>query len=563
MVDYRPEKCAWCDAITWCEKRANGKYQCRGCKVERYFEHVLFAPLGYKLLPWIRKALRELYGTVEMDTGRRRYRRAYWSMGKQNGKSFLTGGLPLYHLDCEEELNAEAFGAAASKDQAAIVFKAAQTLVDANPYLRSRFRVLESTKRILQRNGSGVYAVVSADGRLQDGKRPSLLLRDEIHRWKTLAAETLRDVLTKGQISRTEPLDIQITTAGEEYECPLWFEEYQFAKRVAQDPTLAPDYHVLIYEADAKRIETEPDYWKSKEARLAANPSHEDFGGHLTDRALLVELEKAVQRPHERSKWIRYHLNAPPKSGEQSAIDMFTWQDAAGGVDLRQWPEYDEELLVRKWGLIERECWAGVDASWTTDLTAAALVFPPVDDSEEWSVLLKFWMAEDRIAERERRDRQPYRQWVEQGFIEATPGNVIDTRAAQRWLLWASQMFNLQEVCYDRTNFNEAAQNLQDEHGLQMVIIPQNFMGLSAPTKKLLELYLMKKLRHGNNPVLNFCASCLSLKDDGKDNVQPMKPERLKSAKRIDGIAAMVNGLSRAMVAEEKTIRYTGLRSIA
>jgi phage terminase large subunit-like protein len=85
---------------------------------------------------------------------------------------------------------------------------------------------------------------------------------------------------------------------------------------------------------------------------------------------------------------------------------------------------------------------------------------------------------------------------------------------------------------------------------------------LSHPTKFLLSAYVDQKIRHGNNPVLNWMASCLQLQYDRKDNVQASKPERGKSAKRIDGIAAIITALARATVAQENTINYTGLRSV-
>lgn len=97
MRDYRPETCAYCQSDMWCEIRANGKPQCRACKVERFFAEILFPPLGYRLLAWQRKVIRDLYGTVLPENGLRRYRHGYVSVGKQNGKSFLFGGLPLYH----------------------------------------------------------------------------------------------------------------------------------------------------------------------------------------------------------------------------------------------------------------------------------------------------------------------------------------------------------------------------------------------------------------------------------------------------------------------------------
>jgi phage terminase large subunit-like protein len=127
--------------------------------------------------------LRDLYGSVDARTGLRQYRRSYISVAKQNGKSFLLGGLPIYHLLMEDEPQPEAYGIASARDQASIVYKAAALLVEGNPYLRQRLKILESTKRIVRRDGGGLYAVLSADGDVQDGKRPSLLMFDELHRF--------------------------------------------------------------------------------------------------------------------------------------------------------------------------------------------------------------------------------------------------------------------------------------------------------------------------------------------------------------------------------------------
>jgi phage terminase large subunit-like protein len=100
------------------------------------------------------------------------------------------------------------------------------------------------------------------------------------------------------------------------------------------------------------------------------------------------------------------------------------------------------------------------------------------------------------------------------------------------------------------------------DEGIQAVEITQSFLHLSHPTKFLLSAYVDQQIRHGNNPVMNWMASCLQLQYDHKDNVQPSKPERGKSAKRIDGIAATVTALARATVAQDNTITYTGLRSL-
>lgn len=529
--------------------------------MERFFEHILYPPLGFKLMDWGRKVLRDLYGTLQPEDGRRQYRHAYVSVGKQNGKSFLVGGLPIYHLLMEDEVTPEAYGCAAAKEQAGLVFKAAAQLVKANPDLRARLRILDSTKRIIRRDGRGTYTVLSADGDVQDGIRPSLLIRDEVHRWKNARAETLNDVATKGQISRIEPLDIGISTAGAEYESPLWFREYSQAKKVLDGSIRSKHFYAAIWEADSKRIENEPDYWKSREARVAANPSHQDNGGFLQDAALVGELEKALSEPSQRSKYLRYNLNVPIKALEDPIIDMSKWQNDRSGVDLREWPDYDIDLLISKWGLIDKPCYAGVDASWTTDLTALVFVFPPFGASSQWTLLPFFYMPKERVTELERICRVPYAEWIKQGFIQATPGNGIDLRKVKERIHWGRQMFDLREVDFDRCNFRTEAMQLLDE-GVTTIEIIQTFLHLSHPTKFLLSAYVDQKLRHGNNPVFNWMASCMQLQYDHKDNCQPIKPERMKSAKRIDGIAATVDALSRALVAEDKTLSNVTVRSV-
>lgn len=552
VLDYRPEICAYCGRETWCELRANQKRQCRGCKAVRFFSQVLYPPLGYQLIGWQEKVIRDLYGTVRDEDGIRRYRRAFIEVAKKNGKSFLIGGLPIYNLLMEEELNPEAYGGAGAKEQAGLVFKAAAQLVNANPYLLSKLKVLASVKRIIRRDRGGFYQVLSADGDLQDGIEPSLSLRDELHRWKTARAETLRDVMTKGQISRREPLDIVITTAGAEYESPLWLEEYEQAKKVAEGLIRVETLYVAIFEPDLKRIYSDSTYWQSREARVAANPSHEDLGGFLKDSAIVEEMEKALVSPRAKSKYLRYHLNAPVKALEDPVIEMDKWIASGGAVDLRDWTyhEADIDRLIVEWGLAGQPCYMGVDASWSIDLSAVVGIFPPFNPQmpDVWTLLPFLWMPEEKVEPLELKCRVPFSTWVEQGFVTATPGGAIDVRALEDRIKWARDRFALIEVPYDKANFRISAMNLQEQEGIECVEVPQNFMQLSGPTKFVLAAYPEKQLRHGNHPVLNWMASCLQLQYDKKDNCQPSKPERMKAAKRIDGMQAIVTGLNRALL---------------
>jgi phage terminase large subunit-like protein len=502
------------------------------------------------LIDWQRKVLRDLYGTVRPEDGLRQYTEAFISVAKQNGKTFLVGGLPIYTLLMEDEFMPEAYGGAAKKDQAGLVFKAAALLVNANPDLRAKLKVLAATKTIVRRDGGGHYTVLSADGELNDGIRASLGIRDEVHRWRTERAYALRTVMKKGQKSRREPLDIAITTAGTEYESPLWLEEYETAKLVQSGVVQNPNLYVAIWEADLKRLAKDKEYWKSREARVAANPSHEDRGGFLKDSAIVSELAGALRNARAKSEYLRFDLNAPVKQLEEPVIDLVKWQECAGlERDLGTWAEYDAERLVSEWGLGGQDCFAGVDASWTTDLTAVVGIFPPFEGSDgKWTLLPFFWMPEEKVEELERTCRVPFSNWVAQGFLTATPGNAIDMRSVKERIRWMRDRFNLIEVPFDRTNFRTEAMNLRDDDHIETVEVAQSFLTLSYPTKWLLGAYPDHLLRHGNHPVLNWMAACMQVKYDDKDGVQPVKPKRMKSAKRIDGIQAAVTGLTRALL---------------
>jgi phage terminase large subunit-like protein len=263
--------------------------------------------------------------------------------------------------------------------------------------------------------------------------------------------------------------------------------------------------------------------------------------------------------------YLRYHLNYWGQQ-DTSVIEMPQWiacgdPDAANPVDMRNWPTYDVDLLIQKWKLADKPCYAGVDASWTTDLTSLVLVFP-TDNGDPWTILPFFWMAEGRIKERERKDKVPYGEWTKRGFIEAVPGMSIHMDVIKKKIAWAAGMFELREMCYDPWGFREVADKIAEEGIAAAVEVRQNYALLSEPTKRLLAMYTDRQIRHGNHPVLNWNAKCLSLQGDRKDNVQPSKPERTKNSKRIDGISATVTAMARAIMLESNVINYTGLQSV-
>lgn len=532
------EECQYCERITWCERRANDKWQCLACKVERFFERVLFPPINLKLIDWQRKVLRDIFGNVDQETGFRRYRRAYISVPKKNGKSFLIAGLPIYHMLMEGERNPNVYGAAVDAKQARIVYGHTTAMIRANSNLRGRFRIIESQRLIRLVDGEGFYQVLASSDGGNDGIEPSLNIMDELHEWRNSATRKTYTNMTKGTISRNQPLTIEITTAGEVGASELCQEEHEMAERIMAGTLESERMYAAIWSADKERAKVDPQYWKSREARVAANPSHEDNGGFLRDDVLSDELEDAVNKSGKVTDYLRYNLNLWV-SNEERYIRAEDW--AKGAVQLRA-------------PLLKRDCFLGVDLADTTDLASVVAIFRDETDGS-YDVLPFFFMAKGQAVLREQKDRVPYAKWAREGLLHLTEGDTISRLAIRDHIKWLASEFRVVEVCFDPWQARELAEELSTQDGMTMVKVPQGYAHMSEPTKKVRELCVQGQLRHADHPILKWNADCATIQTDGRDNVILCKPDRQRNSKRIDGMAALAIAMSRAITYYEMDMK--------
>ena len=188
-----------------------------------------------------------------------------------------------------------------------------------------------------------------------------------------------------------------------------------------------------------------------------------------------------------------------------------------------------------------RRCYVGLDLSSTKDLTAMDAVFPDAAGGG-FDVLAQFFVPQENIRQRATRDKVPYDLWETQGFLVATPGNVVDYEAVRRELLaWALE-FDVREVAYDPWNATDLVLRLQEQDGFTCVPIRQGFASLSAPTKSLETAILSTRLRHDGHPVLRWCIGNIAVEFDAAGN---LKLSKKVSTERIDGAAALVNAVDR------------------
>ena len=438
---------------------------------------------------------------AESRSGRRQITLAYLEVPKKTGKTEFAAGLVLLSLFCAQNPGFQVYGAAAAGRQAMNVYRAACKMVEQSPLLAKRFRLLRSTNRIInRRDPDSFYAAIAADGDLSDGVNPAITVADEVHRWRTRKQLENWDVLTLGGITRRNMLSIAITTAGVQSESPLAWRLHEKTKRIKAGVINDPTFYGRIYAADPA------DDWSKEETWIKANPSLIQNGGFLDISRIRKQFEAALSDPEAQRSFRRYFLNLWDQK-EKRAVDLAKWEACKGdwtAVGLAEkLPEdqvrpLDHEMLAR---FIGRRCWAGVDVSMTTDFTAVALVFPEYDKVldpegkfEGWGpatgfydVLVFYWMPEEGIRKRELRDGMPYRTWADQGFMELSPGNVIDIREVRKRLEWASRMFELQEICFDPSEARQISVPMIEE-GYTCVDIRQGYSVLSEPCKKLLEI---------------------------------------------------------------------------
>jgi phage terminase large subunit-like protein len=502
----------------------------------RFFERRLthtkgeFAKKPFVLEPWQERIVRDLYGTVDAS-GNRVYNTAYIEIPKKNGKSELGAGVALAGLLLDEEPGAEVYSAAATRDQASIVFRVAAQMVRNDPVLNSLCRIIDSSKTIYVKDDpSSFYRAISADAGVQDGINPHIVVFDELHRQKR---RDLWDIFRYGSPTRRQPLLFSITTAGVTGESPVCEEQHDYARRLIDGTFKDPSYYACIYGLGMDEdwtFEGAPAFPGSPATGwYKANPA---LGSFLPVERIRQECQAALEMPTQQNSFRRFRLNQWVGQ-ETRFLPMEAWRNC--GVATA--PEELEELAGC-------ECYGGLDLSTTRDLTAFVLMIPK-DDLVY--LIPHIFLPEEGLHERARKDNVPYDLWASQGFVHLTPGNQVDYGFVRKTIVEQAGVYRIREIGFDRWNAAQIVQQLMDD-GLTMVPIGQGFQTMNAPTAELLALVRDGRLRHGGNPVLTWMADCMTVKQDPAGNIKPVKPDRMKNSKRIDGLVAAINALSRLIV---------------
>ena len=430
--------------------------------------------------------------------------------------SELVAAIALYLLYADNEPSAEVFSAAADRQQASIVFEVARRMVEMTPALNKRSKILAAGKRVVNYSNSGYYQVVSADVGGKHGFSISGLVFDELH---TQPNRQLWDVLTKGSgDARRQPLHVAITTAGVDRNSicfELHTKSLDLLKGKRRDPTFYPVVYSLPDEDD----------WTDERNWHKANPS---LGYTFPIERLREAFLQAKGNPAEENVFRTLRLSQ--------------WV----GSTVAWIPDhiYDRgNIPINLTSLERRDCYAGLDLSSSGDITALVLMFPPKNEMDKYICLPFFWVPEDTVPLRVQRTSVPYDNWVAQGYMKATPGNVIDYAYIQNTIEELSKKYHILEIAFDRWGSQMLVERLT-EMGLTVVPIGQGFKDLSAPSKEFYEQLMKGNIVHGGNPVMKWMCGNVVVDTDPAGNI---KPTKARSADKIDGVVAAIMALDRCI----------------
>jgi phage terminase large subunit-like protein len=470
----------------------------------------------FVLAPWQAFLLWVIFGWKRAD-GNRRFRTAYIEIGRKNGKSTLAAGVGLYLFAADREPGAEVFTAATKRDQARIVHGEAINMVRMSPGLQRFIQVFKDNLSMLRTNSK--YQPLGADADTMDGLNVHGAIIDELHAHKN---RNLWDVLETATGARRQSLIFAITTAGFDKLTVCW-QQHSYGEQILDGIVEDDSCFVFIAALDPEDDWTDPSVW------IKANPN---LGVSVKLESLQEQCAKAESLPAAQNAFRRLRLNQWTEQADRW-IDIGVWDEGAHAVD-------PEELAGRS-------CFAGLDLSTTTDISAFVLAFPPEDDGELWKVLCRFWIPEANVAKRVQRDRVPYDQWIRDGFIEATSGNVIDYTVLHQRIQEDGERFRIRQIAFDRWNATQLSTQLTDD-GFEMMPFGQGFGSMSGPTKEVEKLIVGRQIAHAGNPVLRWMMSNVSVKQDPAGN---LKPDKSKSTERIDGVVALVMAVGRATLEPE------------
>jgi phage terminase large subunit-like protein len=375
--------------------------------------------------------------------------------------------------------------------------------------------------------GNKSYKPLSADIGTNDGINSNLICFDELHRQKT---RDLYDVLIGSMAAKEQPIFIMITTAGSDLNS-ICYEQHEYAIKVRDGIIKDDRFLPVIYAADKEDDPFLEATWKK------ANPN---YGVSIKPDYMKEQAAKAKNNAAYLNTFLRLHLN------------IWTNVETVWITDDK-YLKCTDKLDINK--LEFEECYAGLDLSSVSDITAFTLVFPPSYRDYYGDKYLSFswyWLPEEKGANSADKNNNNYAGWLRDGFIEETSGNVIDYDYIKPQIEGICSRFKVVNMAFDPYNSHQIAAKLSET--FTMTQFRQGFVSMNFPTKQLEIKINRQEILFDNNPVTRWMMSNAVLLTNKEGNL--VKIDKNQPHQKIDGVITNIMALGLCTTEVEKTGSY-------
>lgn len=450
----------------------------------------------------------------------RRFRQASVWVPKKNKKSPTLAALGLYLLCGDGEPGQKVFfGAKDGKQARDIAGKHAVEMIDASAELSRECSINLNLMRITHEPSRSMLEPLSSGNsrhqQSKEGLNGSVLI-DETH----VVDREFVGRISRAGISRSEPLHIEVSTAGSD---PEGYGKERFDHALAVEKGEVDDEQLFaaIYAAPQDVTDAELIADPLKFGRLA-NPAM----GHTVDEDEFLNdfhgSRKKSLAEFGRCKMYRFNLW---QSSATPWLPMDKW-----AINRRDYTEAD---------LLGRPCAGGLDLAKTRDTCAWVLIFPWDDGT--FRLLPRIWIPKARADAL--RDKAPYLDWAKAGWVTLTDGDEADYPLIRQTITEDKGKFDIQKAAFDSTYAKQMIQRLIEEDGIfsldQVEAFGQTAYNFAGPTDEFEAAVISGKLHHPGNPCLDFQARNARVKTDANANKRPIKPP-FGDHKTIDGIVAAI-----------------------
>ena len=493
-----------------------------------HFKHTKgsFKGVPFNILPWQAFFWAYIFGFKHKTDETRVVSEVLLCMAKKGGKSEVGGATGVVMTFFDNEPGAECYSAANSLDQAEFSWNAGATickqLMQDDEEFASYCRVYDSVnnRKIVDTDTGSFFKTIAAENKTLDGVNPHFALIDEFHEAKD---DKIPKNLRSGMVQRRQPLLMYATTRGFNANgelAKLERKHISLLRGHARDDSamslifaLDPDDEEKLKKQWGKPVEdVDKSFWPKSNPGIGVAPQWKGIEGMYTDginEGVSAQTNVFVKNFN---MWVRQ---------SKAWMDIRYWNACKGEIDPEQ--------------LKGKMAYAGMDLSTKWDITCFGLLFPPQPGLDKFTFLCRHYCPEDGVRFRANRDRVPYPEWVKEGYLIATPGNVIDYDYIRADIEQAFRDYNIPVLYYDPKFATETAVKLT-EAGIECFAMRQTQYQFNEPILKIEEWIAKGELNKGQDPVLDWMFENVTIR---RNQSGLMMFDKEKSREKIDGIVTL------------------------